>query len=69
MALMDLSKAQDCLRQDVLIAKLPIYGFGNDSIHLILTGRKLILKIGSAFSDFSFFSFNIIHTQKNPFSK
>jgi len=41
--LMDLSKAFDCLRHDLLIAKLATSGFGNDSLRLFhnyLSNRK-----------------------------
>ena len=54
MILMDLSKANDCLPHDLLIAKLAAYGFGNNSLHLIcsyLSGRKQRVNIGSTFSD------------------
>ena len=41
--LMDLSKAYDCLRHDLLIAKLEAYGLDNGSLNLhldYLTFRK-----------------------------
>ena len=54
--LMDLSKAYDCLRHDLLIAKLEAYGLDNDSlnIHLdYLTFRKQRTKVGSAYNKWS----------------
>ena len=47
---MDLSKAYDCLRHDLLIAKLETYGVNNDSLQLIfsfLQSRYQRVKIGS----------------------
>ena len=53
MVLMGLSKAYDCLPQDLLIAKLDAYGVGINSLKLIysyLTDRKQRVKVGTSFS-------------------
>ena len=53
MVLMDLSKAFDCLPQDLLIAKLEAYGFGIGSLRRIfdyLTSRKQRVRINSTYS-------------------
>ena len=53
---MDLSKAYDCLRQDLSIAKLEAYGLGNGSLNFVLdylTFRKRRTKVGSACSKWS----------------
>ena len=34
---MDLSKAQDCLKEDLLLPKLQAYGFSKESISLFLS--------------------------------
>ena len=47
---MDLSKAYDCLPHDLLIAKLEVYGFSNDSLQLVcsyLESRYQRVKIDS----------------------
>ena len=53
MVLMDLSKANDCLRNDLLLAKMEAYGFSIDSLkrmHSYLVGRRQRVKIGTSFS-------------------
>ena len=52
-ALMDLSKVYDCLRHDLLLAKLSAYGFDSSAITLIakyLSNRYQRVKIGSTFN-------------------
>ena len=54
MVLMDLSKAYDCITNDLLIAKLAAYGLDHCSLLLIysyLSSRKQGVKVGSEFSD------------------
>ena len=54
-ALMDLSKAYDYLRHDLLIAKLAAYGFADSTTSLIsdyLSKRYQRVKIGSVFSTY-----------------
>ena len=54
--LMDLSKTYDCLRHDLLTAKLEAYGLGNGSPNLLLdylAFRKKRTKVGSAYSKWS----------------
>ena len=54
--LMDLPKAQDCLKDDLLLPKLQAYGFSKESIRLsisYLTNRTWRIKIGSKFSDWT----------------
>ena len=54
MALMDLSKAYNCIPHDLLIAKLEAYGFGHLSlllIHNYLSNRKQRVKVGPEFSE------------------
>ena len=53
---MDLTKTYDCLRHDLLIAKLEAYGLGNGSLNLLLdylSFRKQRTKVGSAYSKWS----------------
>ena len=53
MVLTDLSKAYDCHPYDLLVAKLPAYGFGLFSLKMIysyLTSRKQRVKINSTYS-------------------
>ena len=53
--LMDLSKANDCLPHDLLIAKLSAYGFEDSATSLIsdyLSKRYQRVKIGSVFSSY-----------------
>ena len=52
--LMDLSKADDCIPHELLIAKLKVYGLHKNSLNVIadyLSGRKKRTKIGSEFSE------------------
>ena len=54
-AVMDLSKAYDCLPHDLLIAKLSGYGFDDSATSLIfdyLSKRYQRVKIGSVFSSY-----------------
>ena len=49
----DLSKAFNCLHQELLIAKLDAYGFDKKSVKLIqqyLSNRKQRVKVGNAYS-------------------
>ena len=51
---MDLSKAYDCIPNQLLIAKLEAYGLHKNSLILLadyLSGRKQRMKIGSMFSE------------------
>ena len=51
--LMDLLKAYDCIRRNLLIAKIDCYGVDKASLRLLLdylTRRKQLTKIGSSFS-------------------
>ena len=53
---MDLSKAYDCLRHDLLIVKLESHGLDNGSLNLhldYLTFRKQRTKVGSAYNKWS----------------
>ncbi len=50
---MDLSKALDCIRHDLLIAKLHAYGFSHEALTFInnyLTHRKQSVKANGFFS-------------------
>ena len=54
--LTDLTKAFDCLKHDLLIAKLAAYGLDNKSLRFIysyLSGRKQRTKINNAYSPYS----------------
>ena len=56
MILTDLSKAFDCLKHNLLIAKLNVYGFNYNALAFInsyFSGRKQRTKIGTAFSDWA----------------
>ena len=53
---MDLPKTNDCLPQDLLIAKLEAYGLDNGSLNLLLdylSFRKQRTKVGSSYSIWS----------------
>ena len=50
---MDLTKAFDCIRHDLLIAKLDAYGFSREALILIndyLTNRQQRVKVNGSFS-------------------
>ena len=56
MLLTDLSKAFDCLRRDLLIAKLAAYGFDQPSLCFIfsyLSGRTQRTKVNNAYSSYT----------------
>ena len=60
--LTDLSKAFDCLRHDLIVAKLHAYGFSIESLRLInsyLTERKQKVKINNQFSSWMDISFGV----------
>ena len=60
--LMDLSKAYDSIRHDLLIAKLSAYGFSQKAIHFMysyLTRRKQRVKIYNEFSSWLEITFGI----------
>ena len=51
---MDVSKAYDCVNHDLEIAKLEVYGVGENSLRLIqnyLSQRQERVKVGSSFSE------------------
>ena len=53
---MDLSKADDCMPHDLMVAKLEAYGLAKESLQLIsdyLSYRKQSTKVGSAYSDWA----------------
>ena len=53
---MDLPKAYDCLRHDLLIARIEAYGLENGSLNLpldYLNFRKQRTEVGSAYSKWS----------------
>ena len=55
--LMDLSKAFDCLPQDLLIAKLHAYSFSNNALQLLysyLQGRAQRVKLNSNCSEWRY---------------
>ena len=54
--LLNLSKAYDCLKDDLLLPKIQPYGFSKESIRLLLsylTNRTQRIKISSTFSDWT----------------
>ena len=53
--LMDLSKAFDCIPHDLLIAKMHVYGFSNDSLTIFfsyLKGNKQNMEINNTYNVF-----------------
>ena len=53
---MDFSKAFDCIRHDLFIAKLQAYGFSREAlllVHRYLKTRRQRVKINRSFSDYN----------------
>ena len=62
MLLTDLSKAFDCLKHDLLIAKLAAYGFDHPSlcfIHSYLSGRVQRTKVNEAYSSYTDIKYDV----------
>ena len=56
-AILDLSKAFDCIRHDLLLAKLHAYDFSRESlslVHSFLENRQQRVKIDGSFSKFKY---------------
>ena len=59
---MDLSKAFDCIRHDLLIAKLHAYGFSREAlllVHSYLGNRQQRVKINGSFSTYKYLRFGV----------
>ena len=60
--LMDLSKAFDCIKHDLLLAKLHAYGFSREAlslVHSFLENRQQRVKINGRFSTFKHLSLDV----------
>ena len=60
--LMDLSKAFDCIKHDLLLAKLHAYGFSRESlslVHSFLENRQQRVKINGSFSTFKYLALGV----------
>ena len=67
---MDLSKAYECVNHHLIIAKLEVYGVGENSLRLIqnyLSNRQQRVKVGSlTIRDYPWGTTGI-YTRTNPF--